>query len=135
MPQPPSSARTWEPVSLGVRNSPSGRLASITCSSWVELLLFSLFFAEPLVRIFTGDPVVVPIGVACLRYVSYSYGFCAYGMVIVQAFNGAGDTATPTTINLFCYWLFEIPLAYALAIPARLGVNGVFLAITIAEST
>jgi putative MATE family efflux protein len=94
-----------------------------------------IVFAEPLVRIFTGDPAVVPIGVACLRYVSYGYGFYAYGMVIVQAFNGAGDTATPTTINLFCYWLFEIPLAYGLAIPAGLGVNGVFLAITIAEST
>ena len=94
-----------------------------------------IVFAEPLVRIFTSDPAVVPIGVACLRYVSYGYGFYAYGMVMVQAFNGAGDTATPTKINLFCYWLFEIPLGYALAIPARLGVNGVFLAITIAEST
>jgi putative MATE family efflux protein len=94
-----------------------------------------IVFAEPLVRIFTSDPAVVPIGTACLRYVSYGYGFYAYGMVMVQAFNGAGDTATPTKINLFCYWLFEIPLAYALAIPAGLGVNGVFLAITIAEST
>ena len=94
-----------------------------------------IVFAEPLVRIFTSDPAVVPIGTACLRYVSYGYGFYAYGMVMVQAFNGAGDTATPTKINLFCYWLFEIPLAYVLAIPAGLGVNGVFLAITIAEST
>jgi len=92
-------------------------------------------FAEPLVRIFTSDPAVVPVGIACLRYVSYGYGFYAYGMVMVQAFNGAGDTTTPTTINLFCYWFFEIPLAYTLAIPAGLGVNGVFWAITIAEST
>jgi putative MATE family efflux protein len=94
-----------------------------------------IVFAEPLVRIFTADPAVVTIGVACLRYVSYGYGFYAYGMVMVQAFNGAGDTATPTKINLFCYWLFEIPLGYTLAIPAGLGVNGVFLSITIAEST
>jgi len=94
-----------------------------------------IVFAEPIVRIFTSDPAVVPTGIACLRYVSYGYGFYAYGMVMVQAFNGAGDTVTPTTINLFCYWLFEIPLAYALAIPVGLGVNGVFLAITIAEST
>ena len=94
-----------------------------------------IVFAEPFVRIFTTDSAVVPIGTACLRYVSYGYGFYAYGMVMVQAFNGAGDTATPTKINLFCYWLFEIPLAYVLAIPAGLGVNGVFLAITIAEST
>src|SRR2546429_749713 len=90
---------------------------------------------EPLIRIFTHDPAIVPIGTDCLRYVSYGYGFYAYGMVMVQAFNGAGDTVTPTTINLFCYWLFEIPLAYALALPLGLGVKGVFLAITIAEST
>ena len=94
-----------------------------------------IIFAEPLIRIFTHDPAIVPIGTDCLRYVSYGYGFYAYGMVMVQAFNGAGDTVTPTTINLFCYWLFEIPLAYALALPLGLGVKGVFLAITIAEST
>jgi Na+-driven multidrug efflux pump len=70
----------------------------------------------------------------CLRVVSYGYVFYAWGMVMVQAFNGAGDTATPTWINLFCYWLFQIPLAFALARPAGLGPLGVFLAITIAES-
>ena len=93
-----------------------------------------VIFAEPLVGIFTTDPAVVPYGVDCLRYISYGYIFYAYGMVMVQAFNGAGDTYTPTVINLFCYWLFQIPLAYWLAIPAGLGAQGVFLAITIAES-
>ncbi|HWP45030.1 MAG TPA: MATE family efflux transporter [Blastocatellia bacterium] len=91
-------------------------------------------FAGPLVRIFTEDPEVLPYGIDCLRYVSYGYIFYAYGMVMVQAFNGAGDTYTPTVINLFCYWLFQIPLAYALALPAGLGAQGVFLAITISES-
>lgn len=94
-----------------------------------------VIFAEPLIRLFTGDPAVVPIGVGCLRFISYGYVFYAYGMVMVQAFNGAGDTRTPMTINFFCYWLWEIPLAYCLAIWAGLGTNGVFLAITIAEST
>jgi len=101
----------------------------------VGIAFVFIIFAEPLIRLFTSDPAVVPIGTACLRFVSYGYGFYAYGMVMVQAFNGAGDTATPTKINLFCYWLFEIPLAYVLAIQAGLGANGVFLAITIAEST
>lgn len=91
-------------------------------------------FAEPVIAIFTKDPEVIPFGVAALRYISYGYVFYAYGMVMVAAFNGAGDTATPTFINLACYWLFQIPLAYALAIPMGLGADGVFLAITLAES-
>jgi putative MATE family efflux protein len=91
-------------------------------------------FAEQLIGIFTNDPEVVPYGVSCLRFVSYGYVFYAYGMVMVQAFNGAGDTFTPTVINLFCYWLFQIPLAYTLALPLGYGANGVFAAITVAES-
>lgn len=91
-------------------------------------------FAEPLVRIFSQDPEVVAIGADCLRLISYGYVFYAYGMVMVQAFNGAGDTTTPTYINLFCYWLFQIPLAWALARGLDLGPRGVFLAITISES-
>lgn len=94
-----------------------------------------IIFAKPLIELFTGDPKVIPYGAACLRYISYGYIFYAYGMVMVQAFNGAGDTLTPTIINFFCYWLFQIPLAYTLALWAGLGANGVFLAITISEST
>lgn len=91
-------------------------------------------FAEPLIKLFTSDPEVIPYGVACLRYISYGYVFYAFGMVVVQAFNGAGDTATPTVINLFCYWLLQIPLAYGLAMNTGLGAYGVFMAITISES-
>jgi putative MATE family efflux protein len=91
-------------------------------------------FAERLIGIFTTDPAVVPYGVSCLRFISYGYIFYAYGMVMVQSFNGAGDTNTPTVINLCCYWLFQIPLAYSLAIPFGFGAKGVFVAITIAES-
>ncbi len=91
-------------------------------------------FAERLIGIFTTDPAVVPYGIAALRFISYGYIFYAYGMVMVQSFNGAGDTNTPTVINLCCYWLFQIPLAYSLAIPLGFGAKGVFAAITIAES-
>jgi putative MATE family efflux protein len=92
-------------------------------------------FAGPVIRVFTHDPEVIAAGTDCLRFISYGYPFFAFGMVVVQAFNGAGDTTTPTIVNLFCYWLWEIPLAYALAIWAGMGPRGVFLAIAIAEST
>jgi putative MATE family efflux protein len=91
-------------------------------------------FAEPLIACFTADPDVVRQGASCLRIVSYGYVFYAWGMVMVQAFNGAGDTATPTYVNLCCYWLFQIPLAWTLARTLELGPTGVFMAITIAES-
>ncbi len=94
-----------------------------------------LIFAEPLIRFFTDDAVVVRAGVACLQIVSYGYVFYAFGMVMTQSFNGAGDTLTPTWINLACYWAFQLPLAYALSLWARWGANGAFWAITIAEST
>jgi len=90
--------------------------------------------AQYLIRFFAADPMVVGYGIDCLRYVSYGNAFYAYGMVIVQAFNGAGDTKTPMVVNLFCYWLFQIPLAYVLAISAGLGPRGVFLAIVLAEA-
>ena len=95
-----------------------------------------LFIAWPeqLISVFTSDPAVLALGATCLRVVSYGYAFYAWGMVTVQAFNGAGDTTTPTWINLFCYWCFQIPLAYGLAWGLGLGPLGVFLAITIAES-
>jgi putative MATE family efflux protein len=86
------------------------------------------------VRLFTDDPYVVPIASECLLYVSLGYPFYAWGMIMEQAFNGAGDTTTPTWINLFCYWMFQIPLAWTLATTAGMGPKGVYLAICIAES-
>jgi putative MATE family efflux protein len=93
-----------------------------------------LWGASPLIALFSSDPVVVRLGALCLRVVSYGYAFYAWGMVLVQAFNGAGDTTTPTWINLGCYWLFQIPLALGLAQALGYGPLGVFLAITLAES-
>jgi putative MATE family efflux protein len=90
--------------------------------------------AGPLIRIFSTEPEVVRFGVSCLRWVSIGYPFYAWGMVMLQAFNGAGDTYTPTVINFFCYWIFQLPFAYLLAHGAGLGPTGVFVAIMVAES-
>jgi putative MATE family efflux protein len=92
-----------------------------------------IIFAEPTVRLFTHDPEVVPLAASCLRILSYGNIGYAYGMVMLQSFNGAGDTITPTWVNLFGFWFLEIPLAYWLAIPMNLRSKGVFFSIVIAE--
>src|SRR3981081_3468539 len=71
--------------------------------------------APSLTALFPADPLVQPYAVGCLRIVSLGFVFYAYGMVLTSAFNGAGDTWTPTYINLFVFWLWEIPLAWILA--------------------
>lgn len=97
--------------------------------------LFLAIFAYPVVEFFDGsEPVVVEYGAQCLRIVAYGFVFYGFGMVFETSFNGAGDTWTPTYINLFIFWLFEIPLAYVLAYHTSLGPHGVFWAITIAFS-
>ncbi len=92
-------------------------------------------FARPIVQVFTQDPMVVPLASATLRIVSYGYVSYAWGMVVVQAFNGAGDTVTPTILNLFCFWAWQIPLAWFLAFKLGIGPNGIFAAIAISNST
>jgi putative MATE family efflux protein len=96
---------------------------------------FFVFFAEPIIRLFTQDPAVVPLGASCLRIVSYGNIGYAYAFVMMQAFNGAGDTVTPTIVNFFGFWLLEIPLAYWLAIPLGFRSNGVFWSIVVAEGS
>jgi putative MATE family efflux protein len=92
-------------------------------------------FTPSIVSIYTSDPVVAGHAVNCLRIVSLGFVFYAYGMVLTQSFNGAGDTWTPTWINVGCFWCWEIPLAGLLALYFGLGPSGVYLAVTIAFST
>ncbi|MFQ5705442.1 MAG: MATE family efflux transporter [Gemmatimonadales bacterium] len=97
-------------------------------------LLFVLF-APQIVSVFTSDPEPARYAVLCLRIVSSGFLFYAYGMVLTQSFNGAGDTWTPTVINLFCFWLFELPFAYVMAYVFDVGPVGVFVAMTVAFSS
>lgn len=94
-------------------------------------LVFGIW-AEFFVRIFSTETEVIKYGAMALRYICFGYVFFAYGMVIGQAFNGAGDTKTPTIINFFCFWMFELPLAYLLAIVLDFGPSGIFSAIAFA---
>lgn len=94
-----------------------------------------MIFAGPIISIFTREVAIADYGVKCLRIVSAGFFFYACGMVLTQAFNGAGDTWTPSLINLFCFWFLEIPLGFLLARTLGLGPSGVFAAIMIAFST
>ena len=92
-----------------------------------------LVFAQQIVSAFNSTPSVVENGSLCLQIIAAGYIFYAYGMVVSNAFNGSGDTQTPTKINLISFWLFQLPLAYMLAIVLGFGALGVFIAITTAE--
>ena len=92
-----------------------------------------LLFAYDIVGWFNDNPVVIENGGLCLQIIAAGYIFYAYGMVVTQAFNGAGDTRTPTKINVIAFWLFQLPFAYLSAITFEMGAMGVFLAITLAE--
>ncbi len=93
-----------------------------------------LALAPQLVGIFSHDPVVIRYGANCLRIISLCYGLYAYGLIVVQAFNGAGDTFTPSMINLFCYWVVQLPLAFLLGRRMALGPNGIYLAVLATET-
>jgi putative MATE family efflux protein len=93
-----------------------------------------LVFARPLAALFTHDRAVQNVAVECLRFIAAGNVFYAWGWVLMQAFNGAGDTKTPSKLNFFCYWCFQIPLAWTLAVPLHWGYEGVFFAIPAAES-
>ncbi|MFT7270221.1 MAG: putative MATE family efflux protein [Roseivirga sp.] len=92
-----------------------------------------LLFAKTIVGLFKGEPAVIEAGALCLQIIAIGYVFYGYGMVLTQSFNGAGDTKTPTIINFFCFWLFQIPLAYFTALTLNWGPLGVYLAIMISE--
>ncbi len=96
--------------------------------------LIFLFFSNQIIGIFTQEAEVLRYGTSALHIIAYGFAFYGLGMVLETAFNGAGDTWTPTYLNLFVFWLFEIPLAYALAYWYGMGPDGVFWAITLAFS-
>ncbi|MGS2726561.1 MATE family efflux transporter [Psychroserpens sp. BH13MA-6] len=98
---------------------------------FVSLLYLS--FAPQIMAWFTNVPEVISQGSLCLRIIAAGYIFYAYGMVVINSFNGAGDTMTPTLINFVCFWVFQLPFAYIMAISFELGSIGVFLAIVLAE--
>ena len=134
-----NAAATMVGQALGARNPERADRAVWKAGSYNVMFLgviglLFVVFAGPIIRIFTPDPHVVPYGVDCLRTIAYGFLFYAYGMVLTQSFNGAGDTWTPTIINLFVFWLFELPLAYVLAFVFGMGPRGVFLAIMISFS-
>jgi len=96
--------------------------------------VFLLVFAEFITGLFSNDPEVLRWGTSCLKIMGIGFPVYAIGMVMVQALNGAGDTLTPVILNVICFWLLQIPLAYWLATQTALGPNGAFAAIVVAES-
>ena len=91
-------------------------------------------FAPLLIGIFSSEPEVINHGVHCLRIIATGFLFYGFGMVLTQAFNGAGDTRTPTLIHVVCLWMLELPLAWTLAHPLGFGPTGVFVAVSVAFS-
>ena len=135
-----NAAATLVGQSLGARDPDRAEQAVWIAGRYnmVVLGVVGLVFvvlAGPIVRLFTQDPGAAPIAALALRTMSYGFVFYALGMVLTQAFNGAGDTWTPTWINLACFWLWEIPLAYVLARVLDLGPFGAFLAILLGYSS
>jgi putative MATE family efflux protein len=134
-----NAAATMVGQALGARKPERAEQAVWTAAKYAAVflgLVGALFViaAGPIVRIFTPDPEVARYAVAALRTIACGFVFYAYGMVVTQSFNGAGDTRTPTWLNLFVFWLFEIPLAWLLANVVGMGPQGAFLAMTISFS-
>ncbi len=100
----------------------------------VTVSLVYMILAPQIIQFFDDTPAVVEAGVVTLRIICLGYIFFSYGMVLSQAFNGAGDTRTPMLINIFCFWMVEIPLGYFLAVTLDMGLAGVCWAIAIAET-
>jgi putative MATE family efflux protein len=134
-----NAAATMVGQSLGARK-PERAEASVwraaRYNAWFLTTVGLIFFvgAPLIIRAFTSDPAVTGYAVSCLRIVALGYPLYAYGMVLTQSFNGAGDTWTPTWLNLTCFWVFELPLAWWLAGRVGLGPVGVFWAIMTAFS-
>jgi putative MATE family efflux protein len=134
-----NAAATLVGQNLGAGQPERAERAAIRAAIYNVLFLgaaSAVFVAlpEPIIHLFTREPDVVPYATSCLRIVALGFLFYAFGMVVVQSFNGAGDTTTPMLINLVSFWMIKIPLAYVLARPLGLGPRGGFIAIAAAYS-
>ena len=134
-----NAAATLVGQNLGAGHPERARQAVLRTGLWNMIFLGSvglvfIAFAPWIIHLFTQDPEVVRIGISSLRIFSCGNVAFAYGMVLLQAFNGSGDTLTPTYVNLFGFWIVEIPLAWWLAIHTSLAVNGVFISVVVAQS-
>ena len=134
-----NAASTLVGQNLGAKK-PDRAEKAVWVTGWVNMILLGtiglilIIFPDFFIRLFISNENVIKSGILCLRIVSM--GFIAYGlgMVLVNSFNGAGDTSTPLKINIFTFWMVEIPLAYILAIKTGLNEEGVFIAIVLAET-
>lgn len=134
-----NSVSTLVGQNLGASNIARAKQAVFYVAKYNVMLMLTIavlfvVFADPLVGIFTDEQEVIAIGAKCLRILSYGFGLYAIGLVMIQAFNGAGDTFTPTWINGLCFWVFQIPFAYWFSMQIVMSPSGVFWAILIAES-
>ena len=134
-----NAAATMVGQALGARDPDRAEHSVWTAGKYNAIILglVSVMFvvlAPQIVAIYTADPRVAPYATSCLRIVSSGFVFFAYGLVFTQSFNGAGDTWTPTWINLGCFWVVQIPLAWLLAVRFEMGPQGVFIAMTVAFS-
>ncbi len=134
-----NAAATLVGQNLGA-NKPKRAEQSVWAVAGINMVFLGLvgvcffIFSDFLMRLFTSELAVIEIGAKCLRIISYGYLSYAFGMVVIQAFNGAGDTRTPTFINFICFWIIEIPLAYFLAKELGWAQEGVFYSIVISET-
>jgi putative MATE family efflux protein len=134
-----NAAATLVGQNLGARKPERAERAVYQTAAYTSyymgtLAVLFLVFAHQLVAFFSSDPEVQRVAADCLRFISVGNLCYAWGMVLVQAFNGAGDTKTPSLINFFCYWCFQIPLAFILSSVLHWGPRGVFAAIPSAET-
>ena len=134
-----NAAATLVGQNLGAKKPDRAEKAVMVTSCVNMILLGSIgavlvIFPAPFIRLFIHEPEVLRSGAECLRIISIGYIAYGFGMVLVNSFNGAGDTATPLKINIFAYWIVEISLAWFLGLKSGMNEEGVFIAIVIAES-
>jgi putative MATE family efflux protein len=134
-----NAAATLVGQNLGAEQAPRAERSAWLAARYNTIFMsvagvFIVALAPWITELFTNEPEVLAYGTTCLRILGLGFPMYAIGMIITQALNGAGDTVTPTVINLICFWMLQIPLSYWLATTVELGPNGVFLAMVISES-